>query len=75
MMFQVLTKKINNIYERRSENSFQKNKKYLNNGDIELNEKLLDKNEKINLFSDLNIELKVANDPEFRPKFNSQVFK
>jgi hypothetical protein len=75
-MFQILTKKIDDIYEepKRDNNGNEneiktKKKKYLNNSEIELKKNLLEINE-TNEFSNnynLNIELRVANNPDFRP--------
>jgi serine/threonine protein kinase len=59
MMFQILTKKIDNIYEN----------KIIDGGEIELEEV----NSNINNIA--NIELKVANDPNFRPSIPNEFKK
>jgi hypothetical protein len=81
MLFQVFTKKIENIYEVPKENenvkinelnvelkTKQKKKNYLSNTDVELKENLLDELEYNNENDfNLNIELRVANNPDLRP--------
>jgi CO dehydrogenase/acetyl-CoA synthase alpha subunit len=68
MMFQILTKKIDNIYEQNKENDEKSEMKDVKKSEVENNE--------LN-FSNItsNIELWVANDLNFRPKLEKKLEK
>jgi hypothetical protein len=63
MMFQVLTNKIDNIYDDENEIKTEIKNNYVKL-ENELKETFIDKKENISYF---NIEIRVANDPYFRP--------
>jgi hypothetical protein len=60
-MFQVLTNIVDNVYENESDEK-------INSKKIELENKTESKDIEMKISSSFNIELKVANDPNFRPK-------